>query len=48
MYPNSEFDYYIIELNFKYPITDNCEKYIKVINTQLEEFNIKVIQQNDI
>lgn len=47
VYPNSEFDYYIIELNFRYPITDSCEKYIKVINAQLDEFNIKVIQKND-
>lgn len=45
IYPNSAFDYYIIEIYFKFPITDNCEKFIKVINGQLEEFNIKVIEK---
>lgn len=48
VYPNSKFEYYIIELYFNFSITANCEKFIKVINTQLEEFNIQVIQKIDI
>ncbi|MEN2773874.1 DUF6572 domain-containing protein [Acetivibrio clariflavus] len=42
VYPNLKFEYYIIELHFKYPITTNCWRFIKAINTQLEEFCIKV------
>ncbi len=48
VYPNSKFEYYIIEIYFKYPVTDNCKRLIETINTQLNEFCIKVTYKIDI
>ncbi|MEL7570772.1 MAG: DUF6572 domain-containing protein [Eubacteriaceae bacterium] len=40
IYPDKEFSSYFIEVHFKYEISDNCSKFIKVISKQLLEQNI--------
>jgi hypothetical protein len=42
IYPNSLFEYYIIDLKFKYEVVDNCMKFIKVVNEQLKEYNVQI------
>lgn len=43
-YPNRVFEYYVIDVRFKYKATENCLKFLKVINTQLREYNIQVVK----
>lgn len=42
-YPNIAFEYFIIDVMFKYEATENCLKFIEVVNNQLREHNIQVI-----
>lgn len=43
-YPDIVFEYYIIDIKFKYEVPDNCLKFIEVVNTQLKDFNIEVMK----
>lgn len=47
IYPDVNFKYYVIEVHFKFQITNNCIKYIDVINKQLEIYKIKVVENVD-
>lgn len=41
IYPNKEFKSYIIEIHFKYKITDKCRQFLEIAQKQAEEFNIR-------
>jgi len=43
IYPNETFEFYIIEVHFKYPITEKCLKFIDVVSNQLSEHDIKIV-----
>ena len=43
IYPDMNFENIIIEIHFKYKITDNCKKFIDVVNSQVEVLNTKCI-----
>jgi len=49
IYPNKEFKSYIIEIHFKYKITDKCKQFLEVAQKQVEKFNIQlvIIEVND-
>lgn len=47
IYQNAKFEYYVIEVHFKFKITNNCIKFIDVINKQMEVHKIKVIENAD-
>ena len=42
-YPDESFEYYIIDVGFKYEASENCLKFVQVINKQLREYNIQVV-----
>ena len=42
-YPDESFEYYIINVRFKYEASENCLKFVQVINKQLREYNIQVV-----
>jgi len=42
LYPDKQFLAYCIEIHFKYSITENCSKFIQVVNNQLSESSIKI------
>lgn len=46
-YPDIAIEYYVIDIRFKYKVTENCLKFLDVINTQLREHNIQVIKGED-
>jgi len=46
-YPDIAFEYYIIDVSFKYEATENCLKFIEVINIQLREYKIRVEKSRD-
>ena len=43
-YPDVKFEYFVIDVHFKFKITENCVKFINVINKQLEINKIKVVE----
>lgn len=49
IYPNDKFKSYIIEIHFKYKITDKCKQFLNVAQKQVQNFNIKfaIIEVND-
>lgn len=40
-YPDVLFEYYVIDVRFKYAATENCLKFFEVTNNQLREHNIR-------
>lgn len=42
LYPDEEFSSYYIEIHFMHKVTDNCKKFVNVINKQLAEESIFV------
>ncbi|MEK4715663.1 MULTISPECIES: DUF6572 domain-containing protein [Sporosarcina] len=47
IYPNIAFEYYVINVRFKYEATENCLKFFEGINTQLREYNIHLVESGD-
>lgn len=41
-YPDKEFSSYCIEIHFMHKVTDNCKKFVKVINKQLVDESISI------
>ena len=41
-YPEQEFIMAIIEIHFKYDITENCEKFLNAVQTQIGHYGIKI------
>ena len=41
-YPDINFKMIIIEIHFKYDITINCKKFLKVVQDQIEQFGINI------
>lgn len=46
-YPDIVFEYYVIDVRFKYKATEDCLKFFEVINTQLRKYNIQVVKSED-
>lgn len=42
IYPDDNFNTYVIEVHFKYDITENCFKFLDTVANQVEKINIKV------
>lgn len=42
-YPDKSFKYYIINVMLKHEASENCLKFVQVINKQLREYNIQVV-----
>ena len=45
IYPNADFKMAMIEIHFKYDITDNCQKFLQVVQDQLGRIGIKIKAQ---
>ena len=45
IYPNADFKMAMIEIHFKYDITDNCQKFLQVVQDQLGQIGIKIKAQ---
>ena len=45
IYPNADFKMAMIEIHFKYDITDNCQKFLQVAQDQLGQIGIKIKAQ---
>ncbi|MDE6473569.1 MAG: hypothetical protein K2L70_00520 [Clostridia bacterium] len=43
IYPDYKVDSVVIEIHFKYNITDNCKKFITVVNNQISEMSVVCI-----
>ena len=43
IYPDNEVDSVVIEIHFKYKMSDNCKKFITAVNNQLSELGIVCI-----
>ena len=41
-YPNEAFNMAVIEIHFKYDITDNCEKFLNTVQNQVGQYGIKI------
>ena len=41
-YPKEAFDMAVIEIHFKYDITDNCEKFLNTVQNQVGQYGIKI------
>jgi hypothetical protein len=41
-YPDDSFESYVIEIHFKYDITENCFKFLDIVANQVEKINIKI------
>lgn len=41
IYPDNNFENIVIEIYFKHKVTDNCIKFIEVVNSQIEVLNTK-------
>lgn len=41
-YPNNEFESAVIEIHFKYGITENCERFLQVVQNQVGQYGIKI------
>ena len=39
IYPDNTFENIIIEIHFKHKITNNCKKFINVVNEQIKSLN---------
>jgi len=39
IYPDSQVESVVIEIHFKYKITDNCKKFITAVNDGISELN---------
>ena len=44
-YPEEEISMAVIEIHFKYPITDNCEKFLNTVQNQIGQYGIKIEAQ---
>lgn len=42
LYPDSEFQSYVIMIGFLHPITENCKKFLRIVNDQAKEYNITI------
>lgn len=42
MYPEQEIIMAIIEIHFKYDITENCETFLNVVQNQIGQYGIKI------
>lgn len=42
VYPDKEFDNFVINIHFLHNITGNCKKYIAVANQKLSDSNIRI------
>ena len=45
IYPNADFKMAMIEIHFKYDITDSCQKFLQVAQDQLGQIGIKIKAQ---
>ena len=45
IYPNADFKMAMIEIHFKYDVTDNCQKFLQVVQDQLGRIGIKIKAQ---
>ena len=43
MYPDKEFNEYLINIHFLHELTENCKKYIDVSNEKLSLSNVKIV-----
>jgi hypothetical protein len=41
-YPDSDFTLAIIEIHFKYGVTENCEKFLQTVQDQVGQHGIKI------
>ena len=41
-YPDVEFKMAIIDIRFKYDITENCEKFLQAVQDQIGQYGIKI------
>lgn len=41
-YPDKNFNNFLIDIHFKYEITENCKKFLNIIANQLAPFSIKI------
>lgn len=41
-YPEMAFDMAVIEIHFKYDITENCEKFLQSVQDQIGQYGIKI------
>ncbi len=41
-YPDTSFDMAIIEIHFKYEISQNCEKFLNAVQSQVAQYGIKI------
>ncbi|MFA0814300.1 MAG: DUF6572 domain-containing protein [Anaerofustis sp.] len=44
-YPDNHFKYASIEIHFMYDITENCEKFLQVVQDQVGELGIKIVAE---
>lgn len=42
IYPGKTFHYAVIEIHFKYPITENCTRFLYVAGKQIEPLGITI------
>lgn len=42
LYPEEEIAISIIEIHFKYDITENCEKFLNTVQNQIGQYGIKI------
>lgn len=43
VYPDKQFENFVINVHFRYAITENCKKYIDVSNQKLSASKIKIV-----
>ena len=41
-YPTEQFSFAIIEIHFKYSVTENCEKFLNKVQNQIGQLGIKI------
>ena len=41
-YPNEQFSFAVIEIHFKYSVTENCEKFLNEVQNQIGQLEIKI------
>ncbi len=42
IYPDAEFKMAIIDICFKYDITENCERFLQAVQDQIGQYGIKI------
>lgn len=47
IYPDDEFDFFTIEIHFKYPIIEKCSQFLDVVAKQLGQYGIKISAQTN-